>query len=156
MEIDTETESVAPAIRKSEGTRTASDYVQERDLAVQEIAKVIGVSVKKAKAYIDSVNSIAKLNADDRVRLDYFSSPGRSSFIGNVEYGGSFDFSTLCKKRRLLTGTFTAIQKALPNTALTANKILDIRNRMKDASLEVSCGLCYVEGSRANLVEDAG
>jgi Ni,Fe-hydrogenase III component G len=151
IEVDANTESVAPAVLKSERTWTESDYVRERDKAAEEIAKAIGVTVKKAKDYIDSVNSIAKMIADDRVRLDYFSSPGRSSFVGNVEYGGSFDFSTLCKKRRLLTGTFTAIQKALPNTALTANEILDIRNRMKEKGLEVSCGLCYVEGSRANM-----
>lgn len=151
IEVDTKTESVAPAVLKSERTWTESDYVQEREIAAKEIAAAIGVSVKKAKAYIDSVNSIAKMIAEDRVRLDYFSSPGRTSFVGNVEYGGSFDFSTLCKKRRLLTGTFTAIQKALPNTALTADEILDIRNRMKEAGLEVSCGLCYVEGSRANM-----
>ena len=151
LEVDAKTESVAPSTMNSERTWTESDYVQEREKAAKEISKAIGVSVKKAKAYIDSVNSIAKMIAEDRVRLDYFSSPGRSSFVGNVEYGGSFDFSTLCKKRRLLTGTFTAIQKALPNTALTADEILKIRNRMKDAGLEVSCGLCYVEGSRANM-----
>ena len=90
-----------------------------------EIAKAIGVSVKKAKAYIDSVNSIAKMIAEDRVRLDYFSSPGRSSFVDNAEYGGSFDFSTLCKKRRLLTGTFTAIQKALDPVQTKENSSLD-------------------------------
>ena len=151
IDVDEKTESVAPSVMFSERTWTESDYVQERNKAAKEIAKAIGVSEKKAKDYIDSVNSIAKMIAEDRSRLDYFSSPGRSSFVGNVEYGGSFDFSTLCKKRRLLTGTFTAIQKALPNTALTANEILDIRNRMKDANLEVSCGLCYVEGSRANM-----
>ena len=151
LEIDDETESVSPAVMHSERTWRESDYVKERNKAAEEIHKAIGVSVKKAKQYIDSVNSIAKMIAEDRTRLDYFSSPNRSSFIGNVEYGGSFDFSTLCKKRRLLTGTFTAIQKALPNTALTANEILDIRNRMKEAGLEVSCGLCYVEGSRANM-----
>lgn len=151
LNVDAETESVAPSVQYSERTWKESDYVQQRNKAAQEISDAIGVSVKKAKAYIDSVNSIAKMIAEDRTRLDYFSSPGRSSFISNVEYGGSFDFSTLCKKRRLLTGTFTAIQKALPNTALTANEILDIRNRMKDAGLEVSCGLCYVEGSRANM-----
>ena len=151
IEVDTKTESVSPAVLKSERTWTSSEYVQERDKAAKEIANAIGVSVKKARDYIDSVNSIAKMIAEDRSRLDYFSSPGRSSFVSNAEYGGSFDFSTLCKKRRLLTGTFTAIQKALPNTALTANEILDIRNRMKEKGLEVSCGLCYVEGSRANM-----
>lgn len=151
IEVNSNTDSVAPAIKRSERTWTESDYVQERDKAAEEIAKAIGVTKKKALDYIDSVNGIAKMIAEDRTRLDYFSSPYRSSFVSNVEYGGSFDFSTLCKKRRLLTGTFTAIQRALPNTALTANEILDIRNRMKDAGLEVSCGLCYVEGSRANM-----
>ena len=151
MEVDENTESVSPAVMYSERTWTESEYVQQREKAAQEIANAIGVSVKKAKDYIDSVNSIAKMIAEDRSRLDYFSSPNRSSFVDNSEYGGSFDFSTLCKKRRLLTGTFTAIQKALPNTALTADEILDIRNRMKDKGLEVSCGLCYVEGSRANM-----
>ena len=151
IDVDENTESIAPAVMKSERTWKESDYVQERDKAAKEIANAIGVTEKQAKDYIDSVNSIAKMIAEDRSRLDYFSSPGRTSFVGNVEYGGSFDFSTLCKKRRLLTGTFTAIQRALPNTALTADEILDIRNRMKEAGLEVSCGLCYVEGSRANM-----
>ena len=151
VNIDTNTESVAPAVLLSERTWTESDYVQEREEAALAISKAIGVTTEKAKQYIDDINSIAKMIAEDRTRLDYFSSPYRSSFVSNVEYGGSFDFSTLCKKRRLLTGTFTAIQKALPNTALTADEILDIRNRMKDAGLEVSCGLCYVEGSRANM-----
>ena len=151
FELDAETESVSPAVLHSERTWNESDYVQQRDKAAKEIAKAIGVTEQKAKDYIDSINSIAKMIAEDRSRLDFFSSPGRSSFVDNAEYGGSFDFSTLCKKRRLLTGTFTAIQKALPNTALTADEILDIRNRMKEANLEVSCGLCYVEGSRANM-----
>ena len=151
VEIDANTESVSPAVMNSERTWTESEYVQQREKAAQEISKAIGVTEQKAKDYIDSVNSIAKMIAEDRSRLDYFSSPGRSSFVDNAEYGGSFDFSTLCKKRRLLTGTFTAIQKALPNTALTADEILDIRNRMKEANLDVSCGLCYVEGSRANM-----
>lgn len=148
--IDAKTDSVTPTVF-SERTWRSSDYVQSRDKAAAEIAKAIGVSVQQAKDYIDDINSIARMISEDRNRLDYFSSPMRSSFISNAEYGGSFDFSTLCKKRRLLTGTFTAIQKALPNTALTANEILDIRNKMKEAGLEVSCGLCYVEGSRANM-----
>lgn len=148
--FDPKTESVSPT-RYSLKTWNASDYVQERKEAAADMAKNLGISQDKAMAYIDSVNSIAKMIADDRVRLDYEASPGRSSFVSNAEYGGSFDFSTLCKKRRLLTGTFTAIQKALPNTALTADEILEIRKMMADKGLEVSCGLCYVEGSRANM-----
>ena len=149
IQYDSASESFAPVW--SLKTWGESDYVKARDEAAAEMAKMIGISQKKAKAYIDSVNSIAKIIADDRGRLDYEASPGRSSFVSNSEYGGSFDFSTLCKKRRLLTGTFTAIQKALPNTALTADEILEIRSMMAEAGLEVSCGLCYVEGSRANM-----
>lgn len=148
--VDVETESVSPA-KFSMKTWNASDYVQERKKAADEMASVLGISQKKAMDYIDSVNGIAKMIADDRVRLDYEASPGRSSFVGNVEYGGSIDFSTVCKKRRLFTGTFEAIQNALPNTALTAEEILEIRSMMDKKGYEVSCGLCYVEGSRANM-----
>lgn len=58
VEVDEKTESVAPSVQMSERTWTESDYVQEREKAAEEIAKAIGVSEKKAKAYIDSVNSI--------------------------------------------------------------------------------------------------
>lgn len=148
--IDRKTESASP-VRYSLKTWTASDYVEKREDAAKALSKSLGVSKKKALAYIDDINSIAKTIADDRVRLDYEASPGRSSFVGNTEYGGSIDFSTICAKRRLLTGTFEAIQNQLPNTALTAENILTIRKMMADRGYQVSCGLCYVEGSRANM-----
>ena len=150
--VDAETESVAPTdIHFSRNSFLRSEWVTNREQSAKELAAAMGVSVKKARDYIDQINSVAKMIADDAVRLDYKSHPGLSSFIGNVEYGGSFDFSTLCKKRRLMTGTFQMIQKALPNTALTPMDVLKIRQMMKDAGMEVSCGLCYVEGSRANM-----
>ena len=148
-EIDTDTESVNPT-QFSLRTWNKSEYVQNRDEAAKEIAKAIGVSEAKAKEYIDSVNSVAYMIARDKGRLDY-TETGLSPFVSNAEYGGSFDYTTLCKKRRLLTGTFSAIQNALKNTALTAQEILEIRKMMDDAGLEVSCGKCYVEGSRANM-----
>ena len=150
LDIDEETESASPN-RYSRASWEESDSETNREAAAQELAEKLDISVEKAEAYIDSVNSIAAMIADARARLDYESAPGLSSFVSNAEYGGSFDFSTLCKKRRLLTGTFTAIQKALANTALTADEILEIRSMMDEAGLEVSCGLCYVEGSRANM-----
>lgn len=149
-ELDEETESVNPA-RYSLSTWNESEYVEDRERAAEALAKAMGATKAEAEAYIDDVNSVAKMIADEKGRLDYESAPGLSAFVSNVEYGGSFDFSTLCKKRRLLTGTFSEIQKALPNTALTADEILEIRNMMSDAGLEVSCGLCYVEGSGANM-----
>ena len=85
FDVDAETESVAPAIQFSERTWKESDYVKERNKAAAEIATAIGVTEKKARDYIDSINSIAKMIAEDRTRLDYFSSPYRSSFVSNVE-----------------------------------------------------------------------
>ena len=147
--VDVETESVAPV--RSERTWTESEYVQKREETALAIKEALGVSIAKARKYIDDINSIAKLIAEDRVRLDYVASRFGSAFVSNSEYGGSFDYTTLCKKRRLFTGTFTEIQKRLRNTALTPDDILKIRNMMIEKGLEATCGLCYVEGSRANM-----
>ena len=148
---DSKTNSAHPGDYFSQETWTKSEYVTNRKEAAADLAGRLGISERKAKAYIDSINSIAKAIADDQQRLDYVSSWGKSAFVGNVEYGGSFDFTTLCPKRAMLTGTFSAIQRALPNTALTANEILEIRQKMVEKGIVVNCGLCYVEGSRANM-----
>ena len=148
--IDAGSESVSP-VMLSERTWTASEYVTAREEMAKKIANALGVSVNKAKKYIDDVNSIAKLIANDRARLDYEASSFGSAFVSNVEYGGSFDYTTLCKKRRIYTGTFTEIQKRLRNTALTPDDILKIGNLLIDEGVEATCGLCYVEGSRANM-----
>ena len=150
VSYDETSESYSP-VKYSLSTWNKSDYVFERKKAASDMAKTLGIAEEKALQYIDSVNSIAKMVADDQERLGYEASPGRSAFVSNAEYGGSIDFSTICKKRRLFTGTFEAIQNALPNTALTAEEVLEIRKMMKDKGYEVSCGLCYVEGSRANM-----
>lgn len=147
---DETSQSYSP-VRYSISSWNESDYVTERQKVAEEMANTLGVTEEKASKYIDDVNSIAKMIADDKTRLAYEPSPNRSAFVSNAEYGGSIDFSTICKKRRLFTGTFEAIQNALPNTALTAEEVLEIRKMMKDKGYEVSCGLCYVEGSRANM-----
>lgn len=151
IQVDEGTESVSPTAKLSLRSYRESDYVQDRETAAKDLSDRLGITVGKAKRYIDAVNSVAKMIADDRVRLDYESSPGRSSFVGNTEYGGSIDFSTVCKKRRLYTGTIDAIQRAMPDKALTADEMLKIRAEMKKRGYEVSCGLCYVEGSRVNI-----
>ena len=150
VSLDTKSESVSPEMF-SERTWTASEYVTAREEMANKIANALGVSVRKAKKYIDDVNSIAKLIANDRARLDYEASSFGSAFVSNVEYGGSFDYTTLCKKRRIYTGTFTEIQKRLRNTALSPDDILKIRNLLIEEGIEATCGLCYVEGSRANM-----
>ena len=152
IHVDEATES-ANAMQYSFETWESSDYVTDRRAAAEDLAKKLGVSYRKALKFIDDVNSIAKIIAEDQARLDYEASPGRTSFVGNTEYGGSIDFSTICKKRRLYTGTIEAIQKAMPNQALTVEEMLRIRRMMKDRGYEVSCGLCYVEGSRTKMGE---
>ena len=136
ISIDTESESVSPiklnSEQLSERTWTESDYVQNKEIVAKEMAAFLGISVSKAKEYIDNVNGIAKMIADDRGRLDYEASEGVSSFVSNTEYGGSIDFSTICKKRRLLTGTFSAIQRVLKDSVLTADDVLNIRKMMDD------------------------
>lgn len=149
IKFDAKTDSVSPAF--SEETWRESDYVQHRNEATKALSAALGVSKAKALKYIDDVNSIAKTIADDRVRLDYRASSFGSAFVSNAEYGGSFDYTTLCKKRRIYTGTFSEIQKRLRNTALTADEILDLRNMLIAAGYEATCGLCYVEGSRAQM-----
>ena len=134
----------------SASTHNESDYVTDTKNAAKILAKALGITQKKARAYIEQVNGVAAMILSDRVRWD-FKDSGLSAFVTNVEYGGSIDNSTLCSKRRVFTGTFSAIQRALPNTALTAEEFLEIRNMMKERGYEVSCGCCYVEGSRANL-----
>ena len=149
VQLDMGSESASPMF--SERTWTESEYVQAREEAAEKLFNALGVSKKKALAYIDDVNSIARMIADDRVRLDYEASPFGSSFVSNAEYGGSFDFTTLCKKRRIYTGTFSEIQKRLRDVALTPDDILKIRNMLIEKGVDATCGLCYVEGSRANM-----
>lgn len=103
----------------------------------------------KAKRYLDSLFLVGEMIANDRERLDYEAAVKKSAWVSNAEYGGSIDFSTLCAKRRVFTGTFDAIQEALPDTVLTENDFLTIRNLLLESGEEAPCSMCYVEGSRA-------
>lgn len=152
IEIDGDTESAYPT-QKSIRTWEASDYVANRDEAAQRLAKTIGVTVSKAKKWIDDVNSISAYVLDNKARLDYIPTAvkGMSAFKSNPEYGGSIDMSTICAKRRLATGTLDAIQRVLGDAVLTKDDFLNIREMMKERGYEVACGLCFVESSRKNL-----
>jgi len=131
-------------------TWNASEYQTDRKAAAADLSKVMKISQKKALKYIDDINSIAKIIADDRVRLDYESDEG-SAVVSNSDYGASVDFSTICKKRLLYTGTLQQIQKQIGNRVITVDDYLAIRQAMIRDNLETTCGCCYVEGSRAKL-----
>lgn len=151
VNVGVDTESKTAYVKHSITSWNRSDYVQDRQEAAREISAALGVSYRKALRYIDDINGIAKMIADDKQRLDYISALGGSSFVSNVEYGGSIDFSTLCPKRRLMSGTHAAIQRLLGNRVMTAEDVLRMRSMMMGAGYEVACGPCYVEGSRANM-----
>lgn len=151
--VDMESESAAPAEQLSERTWTQSEYVQNRKVAISNLSKALGVSEKKAAKYVDSINSVARLIADDRARLDYDSNIDENASVvkPNSDYKWSVDMSTLCAKRLLFTGTFDEIQKRLPNTALDSDDIVKIRKMMMDKGYQVACGICYVESTRREI-----
>lgn len=149
--FDSETNSLYPK-QFSLKTWTESEYQQNVDKAVKEISKKLKVSEKKARQYIDNINSIAKMIADDRERLDYEPTDSTATSVKpNSEYKWTVDMSTLCAKRLLFTGTFDNIQKKLMNTALTSEDIVRIRQMMEDRGYTVACGICYVESTRREM-----
>ena len=149
--IDAESKSVAPMM--SERTWTASEYVTEREKTAKAISSTLGVDIKTAYKYIDDINSVARLIADDRVRLDYDPNIDEDATVlkKNSEYKYSVDMSTLCAKRLLTTGTFDAIQRKLPNTVFTSEDIVALREMMLKRGYEVACGICYVESTRREM-----
>lgn len=151
VEIDAATESVSPMF--SERTWTESEYVTEREKTAKAISKALGVDIKTAYKYIDDINSVARLIADDRVRLDYDPNLDDNASVlkPNSEYKYTVDMSTLCAKRLLFTGTFDAIQKALPNTVFDSEDIVSLREMMQKRGYEVACGICYVESTRREI-----
>lgn len=152
VQVDTKTQSVAPTMF-SERTWTESEYVQEREETAKKIAKSLNISVDVAKDYIDDINSVASLIADDRARLDYEPNLDDKATVlkKNSDYKFSVDMSTLCAKRLLFTGTFDAIQRQLPDTAFDSDDIVRIRAMMEERGYEVACGICYVESTRREI-----
>ena len=90
-------------------TYRGSDIYTDQQTVAKQIASAIGVSEETANRYINSIRNVAYIISQDSA-LDYTSAEGLSAFVSNVEYGGSFDFTTLCAKRRYMTGTMAAIQ----------------------------------------------
>lgn len=151
VSFDAETQSAAPM--RSERTWTESEYVQMREKTAKKLAKDLGINLETAYKYIDDINSVAALIADDRVRLDYEPNldAGATVLKANSEYKYTVDMSTLCAKRLLTTGTFDAIQKQLPNKVFTSEDIVALREMMQKRGYEVACGICYVESTRREM-----
>lgn len=153
VQIDKNTDSVAPSVMFSERTWSESEYVRARTETARAISRELNVSLDQAYDYIDSINGVARLIADDRVRLDYEPNLDENATVlkPNSEYGVTVDMSTLCAKRLLTTGTFDAIQKRLPDMVFDSEDIVKLRKMMMDRGYEVACGICYVESTRREM-----
>ena len=134
---DTDVEALAEAIK--------DELNKDKTLGSEEVTS------EEVQKWIDSVSSVAKMIADDIDRLGYVSNSTYSAMKTNSDYKYTIDMSTLCKKRLLLQGTIDAVQRAMPNTALTSMDYITIRELMAKKGLEVSCGFCYVESARRFL-----
>ena len=115
-----------------------------------------GFDKTDARSWIDDVDSIAAIIAEDQSRLDYIAADNHRGMKPNAEYVVTIDLSTLCAKRLLYQGTYNAIQHELKNRVLTPDDVVRIRKMMADKGLEVPCGICYVESRRKLLGKFAG
>ena len=153
VQYDAESETVSYSLSSLEDmfhyNQGEAEYIAAREEYVTALAKATGKTTTEANRYLDSLFLVHDMIAKDRDRLDYEAAVDRSARVSNAEYGGSIDFSTLCAKRRLFTGTFDAIQQKLPDTVLNENDFLRIRNLLLEKGQESPCSMCYVEGSRA-------
>lgn len=127
-----------------------SDYVKERDKAAKQLSARLGISIEQANKYIDDISGVAAMIAADQSRLDFEAEPAFSALKNNSEYKWTVDFSTLCKKRLLYTGTFDAIQEQMADAILTEEDYIKLRDMMAQKGYEVACAFCYVESRRKN------
>jgi hypothetical protein len=91
-------------------------------------------------------------------RLGYVAIKGMTALKENSDkrYGKSLDFTTLCRRRYVLSDTVDAIQKAFADRTgtvkiLEAEDIIKIRSKLEEQGHEVNCGPCYVESRRINI-----
>ena len=127
-----------------------SDYVNERDKAAKQLSARLGISIEQANKYIDDISGVAAMIAADQSRLDFEAEPAFSALKKNSEYKWTVDFSTLCKKRLLYTGTFDTIQEQMADAILTEEDYIKLRDMMAQKGYEVACAFCYVESRRKN------
>ncbi len=125
-----------------------SDYIQDKENTARVLAEAVGVPYKDALRYIKNMESISAIIARDPERLDFDPELEYSALKHNSEYKWTLDFSTLCKKRLVFTGTFDKIQSMMPDVILTEDDIITLRNMMADKGYEVACAFCYVESRR--------
>lgn len=110
-----------------------------------------GFERSEIDAWINDLDSVARMIAEDKVRLDYEAADNQTMLKDNLEYIKTLDASTLCAKRILYQGTYNAIAHAMPDTPLLVDDVVRIRQMLDEHGLESPCGICYVESRRKTL-----
>ena len=146
VSIDTKTGSVNPQF----SLKTWNEFNKKK--AAKDISKSLGISIEKANEYLNTIDTVAKFIADEKV-LNYEAEDIYTSLKPNSEYKYTVDMSTLCVKRLIQQGTIDKIQELLGDTILTGEDYIQIRKMMQDEDYQVACGFCYVESRRKQLSE---
>ena len=118
--------------------------------ALSELLVKAGFEKKEVDGWIENVNSVASLIADDMGRLNYAADQYQKALKDNDEYLFTLDLSTLCQKRRLYQGTYNAIMKRIVNKGLHPEDTIHLRKLMDDLGYETPCGICYEESRKKN------
>ena len=80
-----------------------------------------------------------------------------SVVINNGDYELNIDFSTVCKKRKMMDKVINALTKnGYLTRALKNTDIAKIREIIQNHEFEVACGLCFVDTKRFNQGSWAG
>ena len=80
-----------------------------------------------------------------------------SVVVTNGDYEMNIDFSTVCKKRKMMDKVLNELSRnGYLNTALTQNQVTQLRQIIQNHGLEVACGLCFVDAKRFNQGNWAG
>lgn len=128
-----------------------STWTPEMQSKVSDNLVKAGYDKADVDKWIKDTNSIAAMIAEDKARLDFEAHENHTMVKDNLDYYKTVEASTLCAKRLKYQGTFDAIQHRLPNTTLTSDMLIELREMMKKNGHEVPCGACYVESRRRHL-----
>lgn len=80
-----------------------------------------------------------------------------SVVVTNGDYEMNIDFSTVCKKRKMMDKVLNELSRnGYLNTALTQTQVTQLRQIIQEHGLEVACGLCFVDAKRFNQGNWAG
>jgi hypothetical protein len=139
-------DAVAP-IKYSVATAKATTAAAKAKNAKDEV--FTDAQIKKFEKDITNVTAIV---LSDPSRYGYTALRGATPIKGNGDkrYPKSLDFTTMCRRRYVLSDTVDRVQSNL-GRILEAEEIIAIRDRLENIGHEVNCGPCYVESRRYNM-----